>query len=163
MHKNGQSAKWLKRPLDTELFEYAAGDIQRISYIYDHFTEKGYLNASNFDKFMDQSQRFVSIYRNVGRPGKDDKFRQSRYLPLGILDAPGTTKGGKRCETCLRILNASMFPFAPGFKKKHRRTQLSNCRLCHFLIQIEELKKKRQDARKNVGQLAEAVAQLNIS
>ena len=132
LHANNGSDMWMSRPLPDFLAKYAAMDIKRLSSIYDHFVEKGYLkpHGSLDPKLFQQSELYVQLFRYTGRQKSGDPYQHSNILPLGILDYSPSCTLEFLCVCCVRILEPC------NFLKKAREKQHSGgyvCRRCIFL------------------------------
>ncbi|TDL16867.1 hypothetical protein BD410DRAFT_730761 [Rickenella mellea] len=126
MHSAGQSITWMYRPLPSTLISYASHDLQMIASLYNHFNNRGYL--SDLPTLLEQSKRFVSIHRDRGRPTRNNIYRSSNLLPLGILHPiEGPTK---LCDKCNRPLSSEHFPtVGKGLQSGRRAT----CKVCQIL------------------------------
>lgn len=157
MHTNNLSNFWMQRPLTEQLLKYAADDIKRIAALYDHFVTKGYLNGTNLQRLLEQSARYVSTWRDVGRPDPMDttfRFRKCSYLPFGALDASEHTKVigsvSLECSACRYVLDLRHFPFISsalnvrnGRYIGSKNAEKSNtCKICTLILAQAEYGKK---------------------
>lgn len=157
MHTNNLSDFWMRRPLTKELLKYAADDIKRIAALYDTFVAKGYVSGTNRQRLLEQSARYVSTWRNVGRPDPMDttfRFRKCPYLPFGALDISEHTKVtegvSSECSTCGYALELRHFPFISsalnvrnGRYIGSKNVEKSNmCKICTLILAQAEYGKK---------------------
>ncbi|TDL16874.1 hypothetical protein BD410DRAFT_590104 [Rickenella mellea] len=135
MHSTGQSITWMDRPLPSTLISYASHDVQMIAALYKHFDDSGYL--SNIPTLLKQSERYVSIHRDSGRPRRDDMYSSSNLLPLDVLWP--AEDPAKCCDRCARVLSMEHFPLG---KKRKYVISYPTCKVCRILEIRQEKKQK---------------------
>lgn len=149
IHAENRSSMWMSRPLSDVLLQYAAGDITRISALYKHFKEKGYLD--DLPRLLEISQRYVSMHQLLGRPDQSNKFLRCGVLPLNILDCVLSDSGSvimpgsidTTCEGCHRLLMEEHFPVQGPTKKEgvgtsKGRERMPTCKVCTYILAKEK-------------------------
>lgn len=129
----------MERPLTDELLAYAAGDIERITALYEHFNKMGYLEEALLPELLSQSERYVAFFRSIGRPSSGNRFWRSALLPLGILR--GADEELQVCDCCQRGLSADCFRREEHDGSNKGVTQ-SSCRVCCFISAKDDYKAK---------------------
>jgi exonuclease 3'-5' domain-containing protein 1 len=124
IHEQNLTELWMRRPLATDLLNYAAKDVHLIRLIYEKFKRRGYLNHTR--ELLAQSQRYVSMHDDlILKPLKQDRYRGSSVLPLDILERP-TSTFRKECDRCHRKLSGRCFMQQGG---KYNKV----CKVCHVV------------------------------
>ncbi|KLO14445.1 hypothetical protein SCHPADRAFT_939514 [Schizopora paradoxa] len=131
-HASNSTEIWMQRPLTDELLAYAAGDIERITALYEHFLKTGYLEDALLPDLLSQSARYVGFFRSIGRPSDENRFWRSALLPLGILQATGEEL--QVCGGCKRALSKACYPLPlQETNRNDQEDQLPYCRVCTFI------------------------------
>ena len=143
------ASSWDIRPLKLSLSRYAANDIVRISALYDHFRQRGFLKARHVPQLMLQSALYVGSSILSGFPLQNgSNIWRSNILPLGILDIIGPNESTfffknhilRRCTSCRRALTINCFPTAIPHPDM--------CRVCILLQFREAYVRRRPDSRR---------------
>jgi len=133
MHKANGSAKWLERPVEPKLLQYAANDIYAIDLLYNYFLQHNWINPVNFPLLLAQSQRYTRTQWQQGRTDDTHPFRMGSLLPLDVLNAPRGTLGG--CAGCARMLSLGCFETM----RQQGTVRKSRCRLCNVIASKRKL------------------------
>ncbi|KAI0049364.1 hypothetical protein FA95DRAFT_896792 [Auriscalpium vulgare] len=125
MHRSGQSARWMERPLASKLLQYAAGDISVIAHLFAHFCDEGFIDTTALSTLLISSRRYVYRHGKRGRIEEADEFRPKALLVPSALHAPSVpTALCSGCETVLPVMAFQVI-------KKQRKTR---CRVCEALV-----------------------------
>jgi len=140
MHKAGNSAFWLNRPLPPNFLQYAATDIKMVNLTYEYFLKKRWITASNFLTLEQQSRRYMTYYHGRGKRGRASELGTVRFLPLDVVHL-NADPVQYQCHICLRMLNLHCFetlvtaPARGSHSASHRRPC---CRLCAMCARSKE-------------------------
>jgi len=135
MHKANGSTIWLVRPLESQLLQYAAHDIEMIGALYEHFKSQSWITPANEDALVDQSMRYGYSLFYQGRIPDDHLFGSCAVLPLDVLREPrGLTVP---CHGCSRMQSLHCFTVDRRGRKIVARTNI--CRVCQIKLLIKQI------------------------
>ncbi|KZV68869.1 hypothetical protein PENSPDRAFT_504361 [Peniophora sp. CONT] len=102
MHQNGETHRWMERPLPANLLHYAANDIRLIAHILSIFDTLGFFQR-DFWSLVEKSNRYIARTQRVQI---DEPLRPSGLL---LLESLSDESAQHECVKCGALLPLSCF------------------------------------------------------
>lgn len=128
MHKANESYRWMLRPIQQVLLQYAAADIRALACLYASFITSGSVPPAGveLDALKTLSSRYVSRNGRLDRRPKPETFPVGALLFREALAAPVDTLVA--CAACGALLPQSCFQVATA--RNGRAARQASCRIC---------------------------------